>query len=280
MKIVLIGWPVAHSISPAMQNAAFRAAQIDGEYSLLPVERPEDLEAKLSGLRKDPDWRGANVTVPYKETVVPLLDGLEGAAARLKAVNTIVRRSGRLTGCNTDMPGFLADLDRRGIAFRGRGAVVIGSGGAARSVVAGLVESGCAVSVVAVLPDQARALAEEVGGGKVEVLSWEDPAIRERAARAGLIVNASPVGMRPKTDESPWPADLPLPSGAAVYDLVYTPQETAFLKRARADGLRAAGGLGMLVEQGALAFEMWTGAAAPRDAMMAAAKSALNREER
>jgi shikimate dehydrogenase len=280
MKIVLIGWPVDHSISPAMQNTAFQAQRIEGEYSLLPVERAEDLGKVLSRLRADPDWYGANVTVPYKEKIIALLDSLEGAAVRLKAVNTIVRKGDRLVGCNTDMPGFLADLERNEIDFRGRDAVVIGSGGAARSVVLGLVESGCAVSMIAVLREQAQELATELGSGRVEVLSWEDSAVREHASRASLIVNTSPVGMWPKMEESPWPADIPLPMGAAAYDLVYNPQETTFLKTARAGGLRVASGLGMLVEQGALAFEMWTGVAAPRNEMRTAAKTALIRKER
>jgi shikimate dehydrogenase len=276
---VLVGWPIGHSISPAMHNAAFAELGLEGEYSLLPVETEAGLGPALERLKADPDWIGANVTVPYKEKIIPLLDGLEGAAARLHAVNTIVRRGGKLTGYNTDMPGFLADLERNGLPHKHVTAVVVGSGGAARAVVLGLVESDCAVSLVAVVRDQAEALARELGGGKVDVIAWDDASLPRRAAAARLIVNASPVGMWPKTGESPWPADLPMPAGAGAYDLVYNPQETLFLRTARERGLRTASGIGMLVEQGAIAFELWNGREAPRDVMRRAGLAALSRKE-
>lgn len=275
MKTVLIGWPIAHSISPAIQNAAFQTLGIQGEYSLLPVEREEDLRAVLAGLKSDPGWVGANVTVPYKEKVVPHLQKLDGAAARLKAVNTVVRKGKRLIGHNTDMPGFLADLDRNGFEYRGKNVVVIGSGGAARAIVLGLVESRCRLLLVAVIREQAEALARDLGEGRVDVISWEEPSLADRARSASLVVNTSPVGMWPSVDASPWPESIPFPEKAGVYDVVYNPVQTRFLREARARGLKTAGGLGMLVEQGALAFELWTGAKAPRDAMMRAARAAL-----
>ncbi len=275
MKAVLIGWPIAHSISPAIHNAAFRALGIQGEYSLLPVEREEDLHAVLARLKSDPDWKGANVTVPYKEKVVAHLQKLSGAAARLKAVNTITRKGKGLIGHNTDLPGFLADLDRNGYDFRGRKVIVIGSGGAARAVVLGLVESRCQISLIAVIREQAETLARELGEGRVEVISWSDPSLSERVRSASLVVNTSPVGMWPSVDASPWPESVPFPEKAGIYDVVYNPAETRFLREARSRGLKAAGGLGMLVEQGALAFELWTGAHAPRDAMLQAAYAAL-----
>jgi shikimate dehydrogenase len=280
MRTVLIGWPISHSISPALHNAAFQALGMKGEYSLLPVEREEDLRAVLARLKSDPEWKGANVTVPYKEKVVPLLQKLESAAARLKAVNTVVRKGNRMIGHNTDMPGFLADLDRNGFPFRRKPAVVIGSGGAARAIVLGLVESGCRVSLVAVIREQAEALARELGEGRVEVLAWDHPALAERAAGANLVVNTSPVGMWPNVDATPWPQSVPFPAKAGVYDIVYNPLETRFLRDARARGLKTAGGLGMLVEQGALAFELWTGVPAPREVMMRAAKAALQAKGR
>jgi len=275
MKTVLIGWPISHSISPAIHNAAFQALGMKGEYSLFPVEREEDLKGVLAGLKSDSDWKGANVTVPYKEKVVPLLQKLEGAATRLKAVNTVVRKGNRLIGHNTDMPGFLTDLDRNGFIYRRKPVLVIGSGGAARAIVLGLVESGCRVSLVAVIREQAEALARELGEGRVEVLAWEHPAVGERAAAASLVVNTSPVGMWPNVDATPWPESVAFPAKAGVYDIVYNPLETRFLRDAKARGLKTAGGLGMLVEQGALAFELWTGVPAPREVMMRAARTAL-----
>jgi shikimate dehydrogenase len=275
MKTVLIGWPIGHSISPAMHNAAFHALGLAGEYSLLPIERETDLKKTLAVLKSDPDWAGANVTVPYKEKVIPHLDRLEGAAAELKAVNTIVRRGNELIGHNTDLPGFLADLRRSGMDAPLRKAFVIGSGGAARAVVLGLVQSGCWVCLAAVIREQALALAAELGRGRVEVLGWDDPEIADKASAADLIVNTSPVGMWPKLDATPWPKDLPLPETSSVYDLVYNPVETRFLREARARGNKVAGGLGMLVEQGALSFELWTGVRPPRGVMMQAARGAL-----
>jgi len=279
MKTVLIGWPIRHSISPAMHNAAFQTLGIDGDYSLLPVERPEDLEKTISALKADPEWVGANVTVPYKEKILPHLDRLEGAAAALKAVNTIVRKGGKLIGHNTDMPGFLADLKRNGMDPAGKPALVIGSGGAARAVVLGLVSCGCTVCLVAVIREQAAALASELGRGRVEAIGWDDPRLAAKVNGAALIVNTSPVGMWPKTDATPWPKGLALPGSASVYDLVYNPLETRFLREAKSLGAKTAGGLGMLVEQGALAFELWTGARAPRAVMLKAARTALEGSE-
>ncbi|MBN1439893.1 MAG: shikimate dehydrogenase [Anaerolineales bacterium] len=280
MKAVLIGWPIRHSVSPAMHDAALRALGLSGGYSLLPVEREAELEQVLAKLKSDPDWSGANVTVPYKEKILPHLDRLEGAAAELRAANTVVRRGAELIGHNTDLPGFLADLERNGMDSRGKPALVIGSGGAARAVVLGLVQSGCPVTIVAVIRDQARTLAAELGGGRVDVLGWEDPELIERARGAGLIVNASPAGMWPAVQATPWPSALPLPESACVYDLVYNPIETRFLREAKLRGNRTASGLGMLVEQGALSFELWTGVRAPREAMMSAARAAMEAEER
>jgi shikimate dehydrogenase len=275
MKAVLIGWPIHHSISPAMHHAALQTLGIEGGYSLLPVERAEDLEKTLKELKTDPEWSGANVTVPYKEKVIPHLDRLEGAAAELKAVNTVVRQGDRLIGHNTDMPGFLADLRRNGMDVPSKQAVVIGSGGAARAVVLGLVSGGYTISLIAVIHEQAIALAAELGHRRVEVLGWEEPKLADKVKAAGLIVNTSPVGMWPKVEATPWPAGLALPGSACVYDVVYNPFETRFLREAGKGGCKTASGLGMLVEQGALAFELWTGVSAPREVMMQAAREAL-----
>jgi shikimate dehydrogenase len=275
MKLTLIGWPLGHSLSPVFQNLALRKNGLSGSYELLPVEPEKDLRAVLSNLRADPDWAGGNVTVPYKEKVIPFLDGLEGAAEKLRAVNTIARRGDRLIGCNTDMPGFLSDLKRNAMLPAGGTALVLGSGGAARSVVFGLVQCGCEVAVIAAIREQAETLARELGAGRVRVLGWEDAGLREIARHTSVVVNTTPVGMWPHIEESVWPDDLPWPTGAVVYDLVYNPLETRFLRDAQVAGLRTASGLGMLVEQGALSFEMWTGREAPRAEMLQAAREAL-----
>jgi shikimate dehydrogenase len=275
MKLTLTGWPLGHSLSPAFQNAALRACGLTGEYELRPVDSEQGLRTLLAAMRADPEWLGTNVTVPYKEKVIAYLDGLEGAAAKLRAVNTVVRRGDQLIGCNTDMPGFLADLERNTMKPEGGPALVLGSGGAARAVVLGLLECGCSVSIIAVLPDQAAHLASELGHGNVQSLGWEDPALGDVICAANLVVNTTPVGMWPEADATPWPVRMPFPSRAAAYDVVYNPPETRFLREARAAGARTSSGLGMLVEQGALAFEMWTGREAPREKMLQAARNAL-----
>jgi shikimate dehydrogenase len=192
-------------------------------------------------------------------------------------VNTIVRKGDRLIGYNTDMTGFMADLHRFRADYRLQPVLVIGSGGAARAVVLGLVESGCTVTLVALIREQALALAAELGRGQVEVMGWRDPGIAERARTAKFIINASPVGMWPEVDATPWPEVIPFPESGYVYDLVYNPYETRFLRDAKTHGLRTASGLGMLVEQGAQAFELWTGFHGPREAMMQAALAALEK---
>jgi shikimate dehydrogenase len=275
MKFALTGWPLGHSLSPVFHNIALRSNGLDGEYTLRPVDSVAGLQKLLLEMRADPEWLGMNVTVPYKEKVIPFLDGLEGAAMKLRAVNTIARRGSRLIGYNTDMPGFLADLDRNTMKLAGGPALVLGSGGAARAVVLGLVECGCSVSIVAVLMDQAAQLASELGGGRVRVFGWEDSTLADVVREAKLIVNTTPIGMHPNVDATPWPSRLVFPVSAAAYDVVYTPPETRFLREARIAGARTASGLGMLVEQGALAFELWTSREAPRAEMMQATREAL-----
>jgi shikimate dehydrogenase len=146
-------------------------------------------------------------------------------------------------------------------------------------VVLGLIQSGCFVTLVAVIREQADSLASELGHGRVKVVGWKDPALAGMAKTAALVVNTSPVGMWPKTDATPWPKEIPLPESASVYDLVYNPIETRFLREAKLQGAKTASGLGMLVEQGAIAFELWTGVRAPREVMMRAARTALKGSE-
>jgi shikimate dehydrogenase len=204
---------------------------------------------------------GLNVTIPHKQAVLSLLDELSPAAQAIGAANTIYARAGRLVGDNTDAPGFLADLQRLG--FSGQNALVLGAGGAARAVCYALLGAGWQVGISARRFEQAQALAAALGGaaGAARALAFEPATLRQPFS---LIINATPVGMHPAIDASPWPEDIPFPAGAAVYDLVYNPAETALVRAARAGGLRAASGLGMLVEQAALAFQMWTGKAVPR----------------
>jgi shikimate dehydrogenase len=267
MNLALLGYPLGHSLSPAMQNAALAAAGLEGRYQALPVP-PAELADAIQRVRAG-EFDGANVTVPHKEVVLPLLDGLTPAAEAIGAANTLVKQEGRLLGHNTDAAGFLTDLHAVGARAADEAVLVLGAGGSARAVVAALAGVGAEVRVMARRRVQAESLASVAA---VEIFDWTPLDILLACDDCAVIVNCTPLGMSPNVAGSPWIAGTPFPPDAFVYDLVYNPPETRFVQQARAAGLRAATGLGMLVEQGALAFELWTGVPAPRDVMRAAAE--------
>jgi shikimate dehydrogenase len=272
-RVLLVGHPLGHSLSPAFQNAAFRAAGINAEYGLADV-LPENLASVVASLRAN-EMLGANVTVPYKQAVIPLLDSLDDEARALGAVNTIVNRVGRLHGLNTDVPGFAADLREHNVDLAGRSVVMLGAGGAARGVAAALVGMGVARLVIANrTPERAVAIAS-LYPPVASAIRAEGAILHGAMADAAMIVNATSVGL--------YGDDIPITDGAldhlspqaVVYDLIYRP--TALLRAAEARGLRAIDGLGMLVHQGALAWEQWTGQPAPLDVMWEAALAARAR---
>jgi len=282
----LIGWPVEHSLSPVMHNAAFDALGLNWRYVPLPVP-PGSLGAAVRGLLAL-GFRGANVTVPHKQTVMPMLDVVSNTAMELGAVNTLVigrREDGTpaTSGDNTDHRGFGQALRDGGFQpWAGMRAVVVGAGGAARAVVYSLLRSG--VSEIAVLnrtQERARLLVSDLRGFELRVrLSAPEltpDSLIALAGSADLLVNTTPVGMWPQVDASVWPDRVPIPAHLTVFDLVYNPPETQLLRLARQSGARAVGGLGMLVQQGALGFEMWTGQVAPVEVMRAACERALRR---
>lgn len=259
-RLGLLGYPLQGSRSPALHNAALKAAGLAGEYRLYPVEagdikRMEQLLARL----RNGELHGLSVTIPHKQTVIPLLDSLTETARAIGAVNTIYFRNGRLVGENTDAPGFMADLQKQNIS--GKACLVLGAGGAARAVISQLKSAGWQVTVAARRTSQAEALASEFGlAGACRLGS---PITQDRY---DLIVNTTPLGMIPNQASCPWEGDFP--PGAFVYDLVYKPPETILMQKARAAGLRTCNGLGMLLEQAMLAFELWTGHPASREAML------------
>jgi shikimate dehydrogenase len=269
----LIGWPVEHSASPAMHNAAFARLGLDWRYVLLPA-KPGNLQAAVDTLRQEP-FRGANVTVPHKQAIMAYLDRVTGSARGIGAVNTITADEGRLTGHNTDGDGFLAALREAGFAPAGCHALVLGAGGAARSVVYALASRGCGVTIHNRSSARARRLADDMQYlGLPGSITWVNSQAGLAALDLGafaLLVNATSVGMWPRTDASPWPEGLVLPSHWTVFDLVYNPAETRLLAQARLSGATPIGGLSMLVHQGALAFALWTGRDAPLEVMRAAA---------
>jgi shikimate dehydrogenase len=258
----LIGWPVGHSLSPTMHNAAAAALGLNWTYVPLPTP-PERLADALRGLPAL-GFRGVNVTVPHKEAVLSHLSAIYPAAAVIGAVNTIVVSSGRLTGFNTDWSGFLADLESQRLALFGRECLVLGAGGSARAVVYALLRRGGRVTILARRPEQAERLAAGMRRAFPEAtVSAGD--LGEAASAAAhletpIIVNTTPLGMTgSNADYSPWPENTPFPAGAFVYDLIYNPARTPLMAQAEVAGLRAINGLGMLVRQAAEAFEVITG---------------------
>jgi shikimate dehydrogenase len=268
-----------------MHKAAFQALGLDGRYDALPTP-PERLAEIVAGLAAA-GYRGANVTIPHKQAVMPLVDALSPAAQAIGAVNTIivgpVNGIRRLSGDNTDWLGFLHPLDARGFDLAGKTALLLGAGGSARAVVYALLQRGLAhLSIWARNPARAAELAHHAQALAPQLTINHSP-LTTPALRAGasvnhspdLIINTTPLGMWPHADASPWPADLPMPCNALVYDLVYRPERTLFLQQAEAAGCAVQGGLEMLVVQGAAAFELWTGQSPPLEVMLAAARAAL-----
>ena len=284
----LIGWPVEHSLSPAMHNAVFAALELNWHYVPLPVP-PRQVEAAVRGLAAL-GFRGANVTVPHKQAVMPVVDALAPNARQVGAVNTLVierRADGSpiIHGHNTDDQGFVSALRQSGFRLEeGRRAVVVGAGGAARAVVFGLLVSG--IGEVVVLNrtlERGECLVSELGrrsnskASHLHALALTSDALIECAHQADLLVNATSLGMVPHAEQSIWPDGVPMPRHLTVVDLVCNPQETRLLQQARQSGACPLGGLEMLVQQGALAFELWTGLPAPLEVMRIACKQALRR---
>ena len=278
----LIAWPVGHSVSPPMHNAAFDALGLNWRYVPLPVAPPQ-VENAVRGAAAL-GFRGVNVTVPHKQAVIPALDAVAPDAAQFGAVNTIVidrDTAGRPTtvGHNTDYQGFLGALRHGGFEPAEKAVVVVGAGGAGRAVIFGLLQAEARdILVLDMVPQQVQSLMRDLGragGAALRTAPLTQETLIEAARAADLLVNATPVGMSPKVDASIWPADVPFPAHLSVFDLVYNPQETRLLGQARAAGALGIGGLDMLVRQGAIAFELWTGEAAPVDVMRAACERAL-----
>ncbi len=271
LRFAVIGSPVAHSRSPEMHQAAFRALGVDATYERIRVE-PDALAGFVARLAED-GYRGINVTLPHKAKVMALVDRSTPTARAIGAVNTVtVERSG-LEGENTDAPGLVRALQAGGFDAPGQRIVVLGAGGAARAAVVGLAEAGASrIRIAARRPDAARALVDDLAShlpAALDALGLDDE-LEGAFAETDLLVQATSATLG-ETDEAKRFADaLPmsaLPRGAFVTDLVYAPRRTAVLRAAEAAGHATIDGLGMLVHQGALALERWLGQPAPVDAM-------------
>ena len=265
-------------MSPVMHNAAFKQLGLDYEYVPMEVE-PKDLKEAIGGL-KALHIAGFNVTIPYKQAVIPLIDKCTELAETIGAVNTVQNQDGTLIGYNTDAEGFIDSLKLEARFLpKGKNVVIIGSGGASRAVCTMLAREGVkSLTITDVLPQKALDLSEYLKDNfsvSSRALDNSDPILQREINHANLVVNTSPIGMEPKTDACPISDDIELHPGLTVYDLVYNPKETKLLKKAKQVGANAVSGLGMLVRQGALAFELWTGQQAPLETMREAAEAAL-----
>jgi shikimate dehydrogenase len=265
-RVVLIGHPVAHSLSGAMQQAAFDAQGVDATYELwdrAPIQLPD----AIAELRSD-EFLGANVTIPHKERVVPLVDRLTEEAHATGAVNTITKEGKRLVGHNTDVAGFRTALDRLvGKQKMPRNAIVLGAGGGARAVVYGLITEGFQRIVVFNRHlHRAEALVKHFGRSaahmELRAMPWHESIIEAELAKAKLLVNATSIGLA--SDESPIAAEI-IPPELLVLDLIYN--RTRLLRDAEAAGSTIMDGELMLLHQGAAAFTLWTGQPAPLELM-------------
>jgi shikimate dehydrogenase len=254
----LIGDPVAHSLSPAMQNAAFAALGLPHRYELMRVGA-DGLAAAVERVRRE-DVLGANVTIPHKERVGRSLDAIEETAQRIGAVNTLFKRAGTLRGDNTDGPGFADALAEKGVDVGGRTVLLLGAGGAARACLDHLARAGARVCIADRSPERARALGAALVAWPVRSLDGFE-----------VVVNATALGLHGEDTLD----GVDLPPELVVADVVATAQETPLVARARASGCVAVDGLIMLLHQGARAFRLWTGVDAPVSAMRAALPRAV-----
>ncbi|MFH7319651.1 shikimate dehydrogenase [Desulfurivibrio sp. D14AmB] len=259
----IIGNPVRHSLSPLMHNAAFAALGLNKVYLPFPAA---DAAAAVAAIRAL-EIAGVSVTIPHKQAVIPLLDGVDPVAVRIGAVNTIVRQGGELLGFNTDWLGANRALSRE-LDLAGARVLLLGAGGSARAIGFGLQEAGARVTLASRTPENGRELAQHLN------CPWL-PLAQAGQHQADALVNATSVGMAPQAANSPLPAAA-LANFPVVMDIVYAPLETRLLREARAAGCRGIDGLQMLLHQGAAQFELWTGEPAPLEVMRQSLLAGLN----
>jgi len=263
----VVGWPVGHSLSPIMHNAAFAAAGINAVYLAFPVRNIAGCMAGVRALA----IRGLSVTIPHKSAVIPHLDALDEWATEIGAVNTVVNRDGRLIGYNTDAAGALKALEER-ISLAGRRCVILGAGGAARAIAFAVRDKVAALTVANRSPGRGRALAQSLG---CSFISLDEL----KGVQADLLIQTTPVGMAPGDRACPVPEQI-LKEGMAVMDIIYNPLETKLLAMARSRGCVTITGLSMFIHQGGEQFRLWTGGEPPIPAMTRAVLEVLVPEER
>lgn len=275
----IFGHPISHSLSPKMQNAAIKAAGLEKEYVFLPFDIfPEDVASAVESLRVL-GVKGVNVTIPHKEGVIPYLDELDAQAEAVQAVNVIVNENKRLIGYNTDGIGFIRSLkEDAGIEPRGKKVLVLGAGGAAKSVSAALASAGAKDLVIV---NRTIKRAQSIGeiarkiGANARAFDFSSEGVKKEIAAAHIIVNTTSVGLYPPNQSLLTDYLEYLNQDQLVSDIIYHPQETLLLKQARMRGCDTLSGAGMLIYQGAEAFRLWTGVEAPVHEMRKALEEEL-----
>ncbi|SFL40355.1 shikimate dehydrogenase [Pelosinus propionicus] len=274
-KIGILGWPLGHSLSPIMHNAAFEALHLDFVYVPLPVH-PENLAQAVAGL-KVMDFAGVNVTIPHKVKIMSYLDEIDFSAQLVGAVNTVVIKDGKSIGYNTDAQGFVRSVLSNSVKITEQTAVMLGAGGAARAVACGLFQHGIKKVIIGARNlEKAQQFVRNFSTNvDIQAYDWEDYDFQNLLQECDILINSTPIGMSVHDTEVlpiPWESLNP---DAVICDLIYNPSKTQLLLSAKKHGHIALNGLGMLIEQGALAFELWTGEQAPRQIMTDALKEYL-----
>lgn len=264
----IIGWPLGHSLSPIMHNAAFEEMNLDYIYVPLPVQ-PNDLSQAIAGL-KALGFVGANITIPHKVAIIPYLDELDASAQFVGAVNTIVIKEGKCIGYNTDGQGFIQSLLAKKVTIANKTVVILGAGGAARAVVCGLITNGIRqITIGTRNPLKAKEFAELFPDHRnIQGCDWNGSCFTTQLKQCDILINCTPIGMSSHREEELPINMIDLHPNAAVCDLIYNPPLTPLLASAKSRGHMVINGAGMLVEQGALAFELWTGEKPSRRVML------------
>lgn len=264
----VIGNPVAHSLSPALHNAAFNALGLDFVYTAFRVEQ---LKGAIDGMRALENFRGLSVTIPHKIEIISYLDRVSDLDRSIGSINTVINDDGRLTGVGTDGPGALKALLDAGVTLDGARVLMLGAGGAARAIAFTLAMKSAPAELI-LMDINAETLAgltadlRKGASAKVTAVALDAAALASAVGRADVIINCTPIGMHPREDSSVVPAEL-LQSGQAVFDIVYNPLETKLLREAKSVGCKVISGVEMFINQAVLQFELFTGQSAPEDVM-------------
>ena len=274
LSLGLIGYPVEHSYSAILHNTAIKELDLKGEYKLYSIKQLPEGESELLHILKEMrigKLAGLNVTIPHKRNVMAYLDEITEIAEEIGAVNTIYCNGNRLIGDNTDAVGFLRDLNNyiridktmETYNYQEYYALIIGAGGAARAISYILAKAGWSMIIAARRIEQAKMLkthlCKTLPKSNIAIIQLNNSLISELKKTPSLIVNATPVGMWPNIQQTPWPEEIMLPQNCFVYDLVYNPEETKLMMQASKQGIPNTNGIGMLIEQAALSFKLWTG---------------------